>query len=115
MLEQSLPINSIIVGLKNFCNELRKDTDNNNLVDFPVSAAAFIDDLARVTGIPAGALRMILTSEELDEIGVREAALGEILLCQHCGMEEAIHLVPVRGTELLLCADCENTLAKGKK
>lgn len=106
MLQQSLQINSIIGALRQFCDELRQGTEETNLVNFEASAAAMIDDLVTVIGLPAGSTRLIFNSAELDVLGVAKPTDDYRCKCQQCG-EEATHLVHARRGWLLVCDGCE--------
>lgn len=106
MLHQSLPLNNTTGALAEYAQNLRQLDEEQNLMGVSMTAAVILLDVMEAAGFPYNLVRLILTEEEMEAIGVKYDPEEPQALCQRCGCEEAQQLVKVRGSWMLLGDDC---------
>lgn len=100
MVNQVIPLASIVDGFQRFANETR-EFEGTDLLEATAPIALVIDDLITYCGLPIK--RLVLTPDELADIGPGQP-LDYRLVCACC-QAEATQLAPTRRGKLLLCDD----------
>lgn len=102
---QTLSVTDITIQLSDLCADLREQFDLCSNEGGEGSIASMMFDVMSAIGMPVNAICMVLTSAELEAIGVAVGTARNIAHCQLCG-EEATGIGIYRGQRLLMCPDC---------